>query len=181
MVYKNQGTGYAQGVETLVRLTPSERFLGWLSYTYSVSKRRYRPNEPERLYAYDQTHVATATASYRPNPKWELGAKWQYLTGTPFTPITDSYPTYRSDGTFRDYKPVYGETNSERLPPFHRLDVRVARTFGFANSEMQLYLEVLNAYYAKNVLSPQYNEDYSERTWVSQLPIVPFFGLNFRF
>jgi len=180
-VFKNQGRGFAQGVETLVRFAPSERFLGWLSYTYSVSKRRYRPFAPEVFDPYDQTHVATLLASYRPNPHWELGAKWQYLTGRPFTPVIGSYPTYRSDGTFRDFKPIYGEPNSERYPPYHRLDLRAARTFSLANGEMQVYLEVLNAYSRKNVLSPQYNDDYSERTWVYQLPMVPFFGLSFRF
>lgn len=180
-VYKNQGTGFAQGVEMGLRFSPSERFFGWLSYTYSISKRRFRPNEPEYLYAYDQTHVTTVTASYQPNPKWELGAKWQYLTGMPFTPITGGYPTYRSDGSFRDYKPIYGAFNSERYPPFHRLDVHLARTFPLGGNELQVYLEVLNAYNRKNVLNPSYSEDYSERTWVYQLPLVPFLGARVHF
>lgn len=180
-VYKNQGTGFAQGMEMVLRFSPAEQFLGWLSYTHSVSKRRYRPHEPEYLYAYDQTHVATITASYHPNPNWELGAKWQYLTGMPFTPITGGYPTYRSDGSFRDYKPIYGAFNSERYPPFHRLDVRLARTFALGGNELQVYLEVLNAYNRKNALRPSYTEDYSERTWVYQLPLVPFLGARVHF
>ena len=52
--------------------------------------REDRPGEMERLYSFDQPHVATVTASYLLTPTWEVGAKWQYRTGNPYTPVIDA-------------------------------------------------------------------------------------------
>ncbi len=179
-IYLNQGTGFARGVELLLKHKPSERFFGWLSYAYSLSRRQDRPGAEERLYSYDQTHVMTLIMSYRPTPKWELGLKWHYSTGTPFTPVVDAQPIDRADGKTL-YLPVYGEVNSRRLPPFHRFDLRFVRRFSFLGADMESYLEILNTYYRKNVLAIDYNEDYSEEKRLYQLPIVPYIGLSAKF
>ena len=88
--YLNQGAGYAQGTEIFLRHRRGDRFFGWVSYAYALSKRRDRPDEPYRLYSFDQTHVATLAASYNLTPTWEIGAKWQYRTGNPYTPVEDA-------------------------------------------------------------------------------------------
>ncbi|MBM3213653.1 hypothetical protein FJZ36_01875 [Candidatus Poribacteria bacterium] len=181
LVYKNQGTGFARGFELLARYSPSSRLVGWASYALSDSRRRYRPGDPELIYSYDQTHVGTLTLSFAPNPKWELGAKWQYATGTPYTPILGGEPVIAGDGAFVRYRPIYGEPYSVRYPPFHRLDLRLARGFRLAGVDAQFYMEVLNAYARMNVFDAQYNRDFSERDWIYQLPLVPFIGLNARF
>ena len=85
--YLNQGQGFARGVELSLNHRAGDRFFSWANYAYSVSKREDRPGEPERLYSYDQTHVATLTVSYMLTPTWEIGAKWQYRTGNPYTPV----------------------------------------------------------------------------------------------
>ena len=90
MIYLNQGAGFAQGTEVFLRHRAGDRFLGWGSYTYGLSKRRDRPGEPYRYYSFDQTHVATLAATYRFTPTWEVGLKWQYRTGNPYTPVLDA-------------------------------------------------------------------------------------------
>ena len=179
-IYLNQGEGFARGLEILLKHRPSDDFFAWLSYSYSVSRRKDSPELEERLYTYDQTHVATLTMSYRPNPEWEFGMKWQYSTGTPFTPVVDAVLVQRP-GQSPQYLPIYGETNSRRLPPFHRLDVRVTRNFSIAGKRLEAYLEVLNAYYRKNVLAIDYNDDYSEEERLYQLPIIPYIGVSMKF
>ena len=62
--YLNQGVGYAQGTEIFLRHQRGNRFFGWISYAYALSKRRDRAGEPYRPYSFDQTHVATLAASY---------------------------------------------------------------------------------------------------------------------
>ena len=37
--YLNQGVGYAQGTEIFLRHQRSDRFFGWISYAYALSKR----------------------------------------------------------------------------------------------------------------------------------------------
>ena len=179
--YLNHGEGFARGVEVLLRHREGEKFFGWASYAYARSERRDSPDELRRLYSYDQTHVATLTANYKLTPTWEIGAKWQYSTGNPYTPVIDAtlvpHPT---TGQFV-YVPIYGETNSARVPPFHRLDVRINKSFIYDHWQMSVYIELLNAYNRKNVLDFDYNADYTEMDVINQLPRIPYFGVTIGF
>ena len=182
--YLNQGVGYAQGTEIFLRHQSGDKLFGWISYAYALSKRRDRVGEPYRPYSFDQTHVATLAASYNLTPTWEFGAKWQYRTGNPYTPVEGT--TIELD--LRDpinpkpfYVPTYAETNSDRLPPYHRLDLRVSKTFQFEGWKLGTFIELLNVYNRKNLLDFRYNEDYTERDDVNQLPILPYFGITAEF
>jgi len=181
VAYLNQGEGFARGLELFLRHRAGEKFFGWASYACSVSKRRDSPGEKERLYSYDQTHVATLTASYKFTPTWEVGAKWQYSTGNPYTPVIGA-TIMRHPVTGRLlYVPIYGETNSARLPPFHRLDIRINKSFIFNRWQIGMFLELLNAYNRKNVLTYDYNGGYTEREAIHQLPLIPYFGMTVEF
>ncbi len=181
MIYLNQGAGFAQGTEVFLRHRTGDRFLGWGSYAYGLSKRRDRPEEPYRYYSFDQTHVATLAATYRLTPTWEIGVKWQYRTGNPYTPVRgatlDTDP--RNDESI--YIPNYAETNSGRLPSYHRLDMKVSKAFRFNSWEMSLFLELLNAYNRKNLLDFSYSDDYTEKDEIYQFPIIPYLGITTEF
>ena len=179
--YLNQGVGYAQGTEVFLRHRAGERFLGWASYAYGLSKRRDRPGEPYRYYSFDQTHVATFAATYSPTPMWEIGAKWQYRTGNPYTPVLGA--NLRADPRNGEpiYIPIYGATNSARFPPYHRLDVKLSKAFRFESWEMRLFLELLNIYNRKNLLDFNYTEDYSDKDEIYQFPILPYLGVTTEF
>jgi outer membrane receptor for ferrienterochelin and colicin len=163
-VYRNQGTGNAQGVEMLLKYTPSQRFLGWLSYTYSISNRKDTPDARERLYIFDQPHVATLSISYKPTANWSLGLRWNYASGIPIAP---------SDG---DIAPL-------REPDNHRLDLRFARTFRIRQYPLELYLDVLNAYGYSGDVSTSTEEqefiEFEEEDFV--LPIIPYIGVSMKF
>lgn len=182
-IYLNQGEGFARGMELFIRHKPSERFSGWLSYAYSISKRRDRPKAPERFYSFDQTHVISLIASYFISPSFEVGAKWHYSTGTPYTPVVGAVtnPDDYSDYSDPRFKPLFGDINSKRLPPFHRLDLRLDKQFNFRTWKLGAYLEILNAYDHKNVLAIDYNQDYSQEKRLYQLPIIPILGVNMEF
>ena len=181
MIYLNQGVGFAQGTEVFLRHRAGDRFLGWGSYTYGLSKRRDRPEEPYRYYSFDQTHVATVAATYRLTPTWEVGLKWQYRTGNPYTPVEGA--TQQTDPRNDEliYIPNYAETNSARLPPYHRLDVKISKAFRFNSWEMSLFLELLNAYNRKNLLDFSYSDDYTEKDDIYQFPLIPYLGITTEF
>ena len=181
VIYLNQGVGFAQGTEVFLRHRAGDRFLGWGSYTYGLSKRRDRPEEPYRYYSFDQTHVATLAATYRLTPTWEIGVKWQYRTGNPYTPVEGA--TQQTDPRNGEsiYIPNYVETNSGRLPPYHRLDVKLSKAFRFKSWEMSLFLELLNAYNRKNLLNFSYSEDYTEKDEIYQFPLIPYLGITTEF
>ena len=178
--YLNQGDGFARGLEVFAKYTRSDRFVGWLSYTYGLSKRRAAPGEELLLTGFDQTHVATVAFSLRPDEKWNVGVKRQYTTGLPYTPVIGARAVAGADGAV-DYAPVYGARNSVRAPAFDRMDVRVARRFTLAGVPAEAYLEVLNATNRRNVMDTEYNENYSEEEPVYQLPRIPFIGIVARF
>ena len=181
MIYLNQGAGFAQGTEVFLRHRSGDRFLGWGSYAYGLSKRRDRPEESYRYYSFDQTHVATLAATYRLTPTWEIGVKWQYRTGNPYTPVRGA--TQQTDPRNDEliYIPEYAEINSARLPAYHRLDVKISKAFRFNSWEMSLFLELLNAYNRKNLLDFSYNDDYTEEEEIYQFPIIPYLGITTEF
>ena len=179
--YLNQGVGYAQGTEVFLRHRAGDRFLGWGSYAYGLSKRRDRPDEPYRYYSFDQTHVAMFAATYSPAATWEVGAKWQYRTGNPYTPVLDANLGTDPRNGEPIYFPVYAEINSARFPPYHRLDVKFSKAFRFESWEIGFFLELLNIYNRKNLLDFNYSEDYSEKDEIYQFPILPYLGVTTEF
>ncbi len=177
----NQGLGYAQGAEIFLRHRIGERFFGWVSYAYALSMRRDRPEEPYRLYSFDQAHVATFVASYNLSPTWEIGAKWQYRTGNPYTPITGATSGIDPRNGKAIWIPTYAETNSDRLPPYHRLDLRVSKTFKFSGWQLGVFLELLNAYNRANLLQYNYSADYKTKEPLNQFPLIPYLGVSAEF
>ncbi len=176
--YLNQGVGFAQGTEVFLRHQAGERFLGWGSYAYGLSKRRDRPGEPYRYYSFDQTHVATLAATYSPTPTWEIGAKWQYRTGNPYTPVLGANLQLDPRNGESIYVPTYAATNSARLPAYHRLDAKISKAFRFDHWQMRVFLELLNVYNRKNLLDFSYSEDYTEKDDIYQFPIIPYLGIT---
>ena len=146
-----------------------------------MSKRRDRPEDPYRLYSFDQTHVATLAASYNLTPTWEFGAKWQYRSGNPYTPCTGATVEFDPRNGEPIYIPIYAETNSDRLPAYHRLDLRVSKTFQFSAWNLGIFLELLNTYNRQNLLDFNYSDDCQTRDDINQLPILPYLGITAEF
>ena len=173
--YSNEGEGRTYGAEALLRLRTDD-FFGWIAYTLSRSERRDHPMDEERLFDYDQTHNLVLVASYKLG-KWQLGGRFQYTTGSPYTPVTGS--TFMSDAN--EYQPTYGAINSERNPANHQLDLRVDRFFQFDSWKLAAYLDVANVYMNAPVVDRDYSYDFSEREETTGIPILPSIGVRGEF
>ena len=169
-----RGEGRAYGQQLLIRGEVGERFFGWLSYSLVRSQRRAGDSGAYRLSDYDQTHVLTALASYDLGAGFEVGARMRYATGFPRTPVTDAYYDVRRDR----YQPVFGAQNSLRIPAFFALDVRVAKKLDIGNTRLDIYVEVQNITNHENAEEIVYSPDFSERGYVTGLPILPIAGLK---
>ena len=170
--FVNRGSGRSFGGELLVRMRRNNVF-GWLAYTLQRSDRIDQPLANRRLFDADQTHNVVAVGSYKYG-KWEFGARFQYATAAPETPILGS--TYLADANI--YVPRYGAVNSIRGENAHQLDIRVDRRWKFATWELSAFLDVTNVYMHARVLGYNYNFDYSERLPTNDLPIFPAIGLR---
>ena len=178
--YRNTGIGYIYGAELLARKKLTDRLFGWLSYTYSVSRRRDTPNSAWRYFDEDQRHNFIILASYTlgENRLWRIGGKWQFFTGTPDTPINGSVYDADTDS----YLPIYSShINSERGAPYHQLDVRVDKLWVFHNWTLNTYLDVQNVYWNRYPFAYTYNYDFTKRKPVSVVPFMPSIGLDARF
>ncbi len=170
--YVNRGTGRSYGAEYLLK-AKSDRFFGWLSYSFARSDRVDGPMLPRRLFDFDQTHNLIAVGSWRLG-KWELGGRWQYSTGQPITPVVGS--VYLTD--LNAFIPMYGAINSERIEDAHSMDVRVDRKWKFRSWELSAYLDITNVYAHARVLGYTYNYDFTQRQAFEELPFVPALGVR---
>ncbi len=150
----------------------------------------------------DQRHTFNTRWHYRPNSAWEFSAGWQYHTGWPSTPMEfqvdtlgvvdpdNPPPGWRScdlDGCIQllvNERP--GPINAERLPAYHRMDIRVTRTFQVGNGTLSAFLDVFNLYNRENLRSYDYKVELPSGRVIPNigetlLPILPSFGLTWEF
>jgi hypothetical protein len=144
--YSNDGAGRVYGGDFLLRQELFRNFFGWAAYTLSRSERRDRPGEPYYPFRFDQTHILTLLGSYRLPWGLEVGVRFRYVTGNPTTPTVGGV-RHLDEGR---YVAISGEKNSQRLPDFHQLDVRIDKTFVFRRFRLGLYLDLQNVYNRSN-------------------------------
>ncbi|MEM1025464.1 MAG: TonB-dependent receptor [Myxococcota bacterium] len=173
---ENNETGRVFGLELYVDHKFNKNFQGFLSYTLSRSTRDPE-GEPTQLFDFDQTHIFVMAGSYVFPQNWELGIRWRVISGSPDTPIVAG----SFNGNQGEYSPIFGDANSERLPFFHQLDIRLDKRWIYKSFTLGAFLEVLNAYNNPNVEGFTYNFDFSERDRVQSLPIIPNLGFEARF
>jgi hypothetical protein len=171
--FTNDQRGRILGGELFLRVHPTGRFFGFLSYTLMRSERRDE-GRPWRLFDRDTPHTLGAAGVYRLGRGWELGASFRYTSGTPYTPVVAS--TY--DASTDVYLPRLGPTMSERNPAFMRLDARIEKKWTFSLWSLAVYLDLQNALNSPNRQGFTYNYDYTRREGVRGLPILPSLGLR---
>jgi hypothetical protein len=167
------GTGRAYGAQVLLRHELTAGFFGWLSYSLVHSQRLDAGSSSYRPFDYDQTHVVTVLASYDLGAGFEAGVRFRYASGYPRTPVVSATFDARTD----TFQPVFGPTNSIRIPSFYSFDARVSKRFKFGSIEaLEVYLDVQNVSDHRNPEEIIYNFNYSDRSYITGLPILPVLG-----
>ncbi len=173
------GNGRAYGIEVFVQKKLSEtRYYGIASLTIGKSEFQgvdgiFRPSN------FDQRIIFNVSGGYQIDEKWEVGIKFRYASGRPFTPVG-------ADGDrsfdFRRTNIDPNFFNSQRLPDFHALDVRVDRRWQFSTWTLITYLDIQNIYNRRNQNPPRWNsrENQVERAG-GQIGLLPSIGVNAEF
>jgi hypothetical protein len=173
----NSGIGRIWGFEIFLRQALTSRLFGWLSYSFSKSQRLDAPGDSWRPFDFDQTHVLTAILSYKLGAGWELGGRFRYATGDPMTPVIGAVKDDNTDS----FVPIYGATNSARLPSFVELDVRIDKVWVFSTFSLDLYLDIQNVTNARAVEGTTYSFNFAQAVNFVGLPIIPVLGLKAAF
>jgi hypothetical protein len=176
-IFANTQRGRTYGLEVLLRKQLTGRLFGWLAYTLSRSERRPSPSEAWQLFGFDQTHILTLIGVVKLPKGWQLGGRFRLVSGNPNTPVVGA--VYDAGGGF--YLPISGPTDSERIPAFHQLDVRVDKRWTWKRASLTLYVDVQNVYNHQNTEFWIYAYDYSGRRPVASLPIIPSLGTKVEF
>jgi outer membrane receptor protein involved in Fe transport len=176
-LFTSSGIGNAKGVEfTLTKKLSKELYI-LLNYTYCKSARKENKNSQEYDFDYDSPHVFNLMSTYKLRKWWDFSFTCRYSTGLPYTPY-DLTTRYQLNGKWFCEK---GEINSDRLPDYFRMDIRIDRRFIFKDFNISAFAEVWNLTNHENVMSYEYSEDFLDKEPVTLFSMMPMIGLNFEF
>lgn len=148
------GKGNTYGFEVFAQKKLTKQFFGILSYTFYRSKYSGANNilVPS---SWDNEHLVSVTLGYKFPRNWELGLKFRYQGGAPYTPYDEvaSRTNYLSQGQgIFDYT----QLNNLRLGGFNSSDIRIDKKWNFRKTTIDLFLDITNWYAAKSVAIPSY-------------------------
>jgi hypothetical protein len=103
--------------------------------------------------------------------RMEISTRFRYLGGRPYT-----RPAYLSEYRIWGIDNA-GTLNADRYEPYHRLDVRFERRYGFGFLQMIYYIDLQNIYARKNIWQYLFVDGDPRPSAIYQLPFVPAGGV----
>ena len=142
------------GIEFFAQKKLTQKFFGIFSYTFY---RSLYSDAAGKLVAssWDNRHLLSITWGYKFKRNWELGLKFRYQGGAPFTPFDENLSrlNYLSQGTGTF---DYARLNSLRLGSFNSSDIRIDKKWNLRRATIDLFLDVTNWYASRNPAIPEY-------------------------
>ena len=140
----NSGRSY--GVEFMYQQKMLKGFYGILSYTFVKSEFEDK-NGNFVPSSWDSRHIVSLTFGKQFKKGWVVGLRWLFSDGLPYTPYDLATSSTKVVWDInRQGVPDYNQLNTQRLKPFHQLDIRVDKKFYFNNWGLNLYLDIQNVY-----------------------------------
>ena len=173
----------AKGVEIVVKREGSGPFSWLASYSRAsatdvIGGQRYPTS-------WEQRHSINLNLNYRAGERWNLGASWVWHSGWPITGVHAEVSPTPDGGQALSISTPY---NSDRLPPYHRLDLRLSHECPLGRGNIRAYFEITNLYNRKNVCCiAEFNIDIVDRQPRVQrfydywLLALPSFGIQWSF
>lgn len=197
----DNGEGHSFGIELFVQKKLIKSFFWTIAGSLSKSLYRdLRPGHKNTWYNgdYDFGHSFTVTGGWKKEllkskrymnkfhdklwfkilspimpiaDRMEISMKWRYLGGRPYTEKKFS-ETYR-----RWYVDPKQPLNNERYNPYHRLDIRYERRYGFGFLQMIYYIDIQNIYNKENLWTYLYPDRVNKKSEIYQFPFFPAGGI----
>ncbi len=149
----SNGRGKTYGFEFMYQERLTKNFYGILAYTFYYSLFTGFDRTRFIASAWDNRHLVSFTGGYKFKRNWELGIRYRYQAGAPYTPYNDfesleNYPF--TNAAVLDYSRV----NSLRLSGFNAMDVRLDKKWNFKRWSFNLFLDIQNFFNSKNPTAP---------------------------
>ena len=100
---------------------------------------------------WDNRNILTLTGGKKLGRNWDVGIKWRYVGGRPYTPYDTSASALKANWDARGTGVLdYTQVNTQRLDAFHQLDVRIDKTWFLNKWSANIYLDIQNLYNFKS-------------------------------
>ncbi len=138
--------GRSYGLEFLLQQKLFKGFYGLIAYTFVRSEfqdknKNYAPS------SWDNRHLVSLTGGKKFAKNWEVGVRWLFSGGSPYTPFNVQETVRRQNWDVRPYGlPDYNQLNTQRISAYHQLDIRIDKKYFFKRWSLDVYLDVQNAY-----------------------------------
>ncbi|MEY3237535.1 MAG: hypothetical protein RI883_1636, partial [Bacteroidota bacterium] len=153
-VIQSTSDGRSYGIEFLYQQKLLKGFYGIVAYTFVNSEFKDKNNSYVAS-SWDSKNIVSLTGGKRFKKGWEVGVRWLYSGGAPYTPIDVSTSSLKQvwDVNGRGLLD-YSQLNSQRESVFHQLNFRVDKKFFFEKFAMNFYLDIQNLYAYKTKVAP---------------------------
>ena len=138
--------GRSYGIEFLAQQKLSKNFYGILAYTWvrSEFKDQYNNFKPS---AWDNGNIISLTAGKKFKKNWEIGVKFRYSGGSPYTPFDTLNSSYIQVWDVTNMGLLdYNQLNELRLRANHGIDIRIDKKWYWEKMALNVYLDIQNAY-----------------------------------
>ncbi len=148
------GKGRSYGFELFLQQNLTGNLFAVFSYTWFKSEFSGKDGKLIPT-AWDNTNLISFVGGYKLPRNWELGVKYRYQGGAPYTPF-DLVASQRNYLTLGTGVLDYSQLNTQRLAAFNAMDVRVDKKWNYKKSLLDFYIDFTNVLQAKNPSYPNY-------------------------
>jgi TonB dependent receptor-like, beta-barrel/TonB-dependent Receptor Plug Domain/Carboxypeptidase regulatory-like domain len=174
----------SRGIEVVLERKAGARWAWSASYVLAQAEDEVNGRWIPRRY--DQRHTLSVFASYLPRARWNLSVSWQYHTGWPATAWSYDVQPLADGGKL--WTRLFGPIRGIRVPAYHRLDLRLSRSFKVRGNTLDAFVDLFNVYDHLNLASYDYLGSYDQGrlsvrrgTGQELLPFLPTFGVRYVF
>lgn len=142
--FDNRGRSY--GIEFMVQQKLFKKVFGILAYTFLRSEFEgldgtYLPS------SWDFRHVVSLTGGKYFPKNWQVGFRFRFNSGTPYTPFDVAASVERSNFDITGQGiPDRTAINASRTDAFHQLDLRIDKKYYYKKWSFNFFLDVQNVY-----------------------------------
>jgi hypothetical protein len=138
--------GKAYGIELLGRFKEFKKINLVFSYTY-VRSEFIGINGQMIPSSWDNLSLFNLTGTKKFNHNWDLGFKWRFVGGAPYTPYDYEESSRKEAWDLQGQGYLnYSVFNTLRLKSFHQLDIRLDKQYYFKNWSLMAYIDIQNVY-----------------------------------
>lgn len=138
--------GRSYGLEFLLQQKLTKGFFGILAVTlvrseFTNNSTVYLPS------SWDNKFILSATGGKKFKRNWEIGARWRFLGGQPYTPYNLELSATKANWDVTSQGILdYSRVNADRLAAFHQLDIRIDKKYYFKKWNLNWYIDIQNLY-----------------------------------